>query len=251
MALERARVAMAEERDNMATAHKRRMGELDGIRKLLETRAREVEAAAKGVERERLKLHAEYEVKVREINEAKLRLEGQVGRMESKDAQLHAEWARFEADKAAAVAEAEAQLFALARSLSRPAAGGGGAGPGPLPLALLEEEAPVGVAAAAAIGSSPPSGNGDGEGADVGGPLFRALWPAGDSRESGSEAAPATPAAAASASGDAAAALPMSPPIGSRVSAVSLRASYLLLQRRIAAVDAEGHSLAQRERTVA
>jgi hypothetical protein len=76
------------------------------------------------IERDRQKLHAEFELKVREMNEAKARLEGQVARMEAKDAQLRSEWARFEADKAEAVAGAEAQLFALAQSLSSSSGGG-------------------------------------------------------------------------------------------------------------------------------
>lgn len=50
---ERARAALAEERESLAAAHRRRMGELDGIRRLLETRAGDVEAAHRSLEGER------------------------------------------------------------------------------------------------------------------------------------------------------------------------------------------------------
>jgi hypothetical protein len=91
----------------MAQAHRRRMAELDAIRRLLESRAGEVEAAHTSLERERSRLRAEYEGKVGELTEARARLERQVAKMEGKEAQLRGEWGRFEEEKAAAVAEAE------------------------------------------------------------------------------------------------------------------------------------------------
>jgi phage shock protein A len=100
-------VALLEEREHMAQAHRRRMAELDAIRRLLESRAGEVEAAHTSLERERARLRSEYEGKVGELTEARARLERQVAKMEGKEAQLRGEWGRFEEEKAAAVAEAE------------------------------------------------------------------------------------------------------------------------------------------------
>jgi hypothetical protein len=72
--------SLEEEREKMVVAHRRRMADLDGIRRLLETRAAEVEAAHKAVERDRRRLHSEYEAKILELQDAKGRLEHQVSR---------------------------------------------------------------------------------------------------------------------------------------------------------------------------
>ncbi len=69
LSLQKAREALILERDAMASAHKRRMAELDGIRKLLEGRATEVEHAHKGLEKERRRLASEFEAKVSEVSE--------------------------------------------------------------------------------------------------------------------------------------------------------------------------------------
>ena len=87
------------------------MNELDGIRKLLESRAGDVEMAHASLERDRERLHREYEAKVVDLNEAKLRLERQVAKMESKEAQLRDEWSKFEQEKNLAVEEAEVRAL--------------------------------------------------------------------------------------------------------------------------------------------
>lgn len=89
----------------MAAAHAARMAQLDGIRRLLETRAGEVEGAHRALEKEKRALHAEYSAKIRELSDAKGMLERQVTRLEAKEHQLRGEWARFETEKAAAVGE--------------------------------------------------------------------------------------------------------------------------------------------------
>lgn len=58
-------------------AHRRRILELDGMRKQLERRADEVEAAAKAIERERHALQTEYTSKISEMAAAKAKLEAQ------------------------------------------------------------------------------------------------------------------------------------------------------------------------------
>lgn len=58
----------------------KKMQELDGVRRLLETRAAQVEEAAAAVEREKASLSAAYSGKVRAIADAKSRLEVQVRR---------------------------------------------------------------------------------------------------------------------------------------------------------------------------
>lgn len=103
----RSHAALSEEHEHISLAHRKRMAELDGIRRLLETRAGEVEAAHRTLEQERVKLHGEYESKIVELAEAKSRLERQVAKMEAKETQLRKEWGRFEEEKGAAIAEAE------------------------------------------------------------------------------------------------------------------------------------------------
>lgn len=93
--------------DEQNLVHRKRMTELDAMRKLLEARATEVEGAHASLDKERRKLHSEYEAKISELTDAKARLEKQVAKMESKESQLRLEWTRFEVEKAGSIAEAE------------------------------------------------------------------------------------------------------------------------------------------------
>lgn len=61
-----------------APAVRKRLHELDGVRRLLEARAAEVEVAAAAVEREKEALKSSYAGKIRDIADAKARLEVQV-----------------------------------------------------------------------------------------------------------------------------------------------------------------------------
>jgi chromosome segregation ATPase len=110
------RLRAEDENEGQSGTHKRRMTELDNMRKLLEIRATEVETAYRNLEREKRKLHGEYEAKITELSDAKSRLEKQVVKMEAKESQLRTEWARFEEDKGAAVAEAEVRNKCLLRN---------------------------------------------------------------------------------------------------------------------------------------
>lgn len=88
------------------------------MRKLLDTRASELDVTGRALERERKRLGVEFAAKVGELSEAKKRLESQVSRMEDKEQELRRVWSKFESEKAAAVEEAEGHLAALARVLA-------------------------------------------------------------------------------------------------------------------------------------
>lgn len=75
------RVALLDEKSQLAAAHRKRMLELDAMRKQLERRAEDVEAAAKAIERERSALKTEYAAKITEMAAAKGKLEAQVRRL--------------------------------------------------------------------------------------------------------------------------------------------------------------------------
>jgi hypothetical protein len=72
-------VAPAAPPDADAASNRRRVAELDSVRRLLEARAVEVETAAAAVEREKASLAEAYASKIRQLQEAKAKLEAQVG----------------------------------------------------------------------------------------------------------------------------------------------------------------------------
>ena len=66
------------ERQSASAKQRTRQAELDAVRRMLEARAAEVEAAAAEVQRERAALALQYSSKIRELGDAKRKLEVQV-----------------------------------------------------------------------------------------------------------------------------------------------------------------------------
>ena len=69
---------LADEKAALAAVHRRRMLELDALRRQLEKRAEDLEGAAASIASDRAALKAEYSAKIQELTAAKGRLEAQV-----------------------------------------------------------------------------------------------------------------------------------------------------------------------------